>query len=94
VPTRTWTPQEIGTLARQQCPAAIQRLAYLAQHAESEAAQVAACNSLLDRGLGKAVQPVVSDLTVTLRPLAIVSPTGEALRVIDLEPDEDVPGDE
>lgn len=59
---------ELRELARSFGPAAIMRLAELAgfavdadgvkiKGAESEAAQVAATNSLLDRGYGKAVQP-------------------------------------
>lgn len=59
---------EIKALAQSFGPAAIMRLAELAgfavdeqgvriKGAESETAQIAATNSLLDRGYGKAVQP-------------------------------------
>ena len=48
--------QEIKELAKAHGPAVLERLAHLAQKAESEAASVAACNSLLDRAYGKAAQ--------------------------------------
>src|SRR5262249_36616970 len=47
----------------QQCPAAIMRLGCLAESAEREETHVAACNALLDRGVGKPLQPVVSDVS-------------------------------
>jgi len=50
--------QEVKALAQLHAPSAIERLAFLAQKAESEAASVAACNSLLDRAYGKAPQAV------------------------------------
>lgn len=50
---------EIKDIAKQHGPAAIARLADLMMTATSEAAQVAAANSLLDRGYGKAAQPQV-----------------------------------
>lgn len=50
--------REIKELAQSHAPAAIARLAFLAEKAESEAASVAACNSLLDRAYGKAPQAV------------------------------------
>lgn len=55
--------KEVKALAQQHAPEAMARLAFLAQKAESEAASVAACNSILDRAYGKAAQSV--DLTVT-----------------------------
>lgn len=50
--------QEVKALAQLHAPGAIERLAFLAQKAESEAASVAACNSLLDRAYGKAPQAI------------------------------------
>jgi hypothetical protein len=52
---------EIKALAQQFAPDAMTRLAFLAQKAESEAASVAACNSILDRAYGKPSQIVGSD---------------------------------
>jgi hypothetical protein len=53
--------------------AAIMRLGCLAENAEREETHVAACNALLDRGLGKPLQPVVSDVsgskTLSARPI-------------------------
>ena len=55
---------EVRTLAREHGPAAIQELARLAKHAQSEQARISACNALLDRGYGRwlASQPVELDL--------------------------------
>ena len=44
---------QVKALAQKHGPAAIARLAALAQEAESEQAQVAACRELLDRAYGK-----------------------------------------
>lgn len=52
---------EIRGLARQYGEAAMAELARLAVEAESEAARVAACREILDRGYGKAMQPVGGD---------------------------------
>jgi hypothetical protein len=49
---------EINELAQKYGPEAIAELARLATNAESEAARVAACRELLDRGNGRAVQPI------------------------------------
>jgi hypothetical protein len=49
---------EVMELARQYGPGAIAELARLATQAESEAARVAAIKELLDRGYGRAVQPI------------------------------------
>jgi hypothetical protein len=48
---------EIKALAFEIAPKAIAELARLALHAENEAVQVAACKELLDRAIGRAVQP-------------------------------------
>jgi hypothetical protein len=59
-------------------------------HAEREETQLAAIREILDRGLGRAVQPVVSDMTVThMRPIQVVSPSGAQLPIVDI-PDEEV----
>ncbi len=52
---------DVKEAARQHGAAAVERLAYLMMHAESEAAQVAAIKEILDRGYGKATQPVSGD---------------------------------
>jgi hypothetical protein len=49
---------DIKALARVHAPAVIAELARLALHAEGEAARVAAIKELLDRGYGKARQPL------------------------------------
>jgi hypothetical protein len=49
---------EIRDLARLQCPAAIATLTTVMKTSKSEANRVSASNSLLDRGIGKAVQAV------------------------------------
>ena len=59
---------DVKALAGQYTEAAIKRLAHLALHAQSEAAQVAACKELLDRRWGRPSQ-------------AITGPDGEALKV-------------
>jgi hypothetical protein len=48
---------EVKALANKSAPQAIKKLVYLIEHGESEAVQVAACKELLDRAIGKAVQP-------------------------------------
>ena len=48
--------EEVKTLAGQHGPAAIARLAHLMEHATSEAAQVAAASTILDRAYGKPPQ--------------------------------------
>jgi hypothetical protein len=55
------TPDKVSAQVRAAAaaygPKAIAELARLALHATSEAVQVAACKELLDRAIGKAVQP-------------------------------------
>ena|SRR5437899_5714254 len=48
---------EVKALAFESAPKAIKKLAYLIEHGENQAVQVAACKELLDRAIGKAVQP-------------------------------------
>jgi hypothetical protein len=53
------TPTDIRSLARSHGPAALKTLAGIMNEKDAPpAARVAAANSLLDRGWGKAVQPV------------------------------------
>lgn len=52
---------EIKEVARLHGVDAVNRLAHLMMHADSEAAQVAAANSLLDRGYGKAAQALTGE---------------------------------
>ena len=69
------TTAEVKEAAMKYAPAAVKRLAHLMAHAESEAAQVAAANSILDRAMGKPKQalvggdeddaPIKNHLTVT-----------------------------
>jgi hypothetical protein len=54
---------EIKQLAQKYGPEAIAELARLATQAESEAARVAAIKELLDRGYGRAVQPIEGSMT-------------------------------
>lgn len=49
----------VKALAQQHGPDAIERLAHLMMKAESEAAQVAAANAILDRAYGKPKQALV-----------------------------------
>jgi hypothetical protein len=57
---------DIKALAVKHAPAAIKELVRLMTKAESEATRVAAAKELLDRGLGKAAQPIEGDLTVNV----------------------------
>lgn len=43
---------EIGPLARQNCPAALARLVFLMEHAKKECDQIAAACAVLNRGYG------------------------------------------
>ncbi|MTJ81746.1 MAG: hypothetical protein F8N37_12110 [Telmatospirillum sp.] len=53
---------EIRKLAQEHAPAAIEALVEICTNPKaSDAARVAAANSLLDRGLGKPVQPIGGD---------------------------------
>ena len=52
---------EVRQLARQHTALAIQKLAQIAEHGQSEMAQIAAANALLDRGWGRPTQPVSGD---------------------------------
>src|SRR5215510_6679778 len=54
---------EIKELAQKYGPEAIAELARLATKAESEAPRVAAIKELLDRGYGRAVQPIEGSVT-------------------------------
>jgi hypothetical protein len=53
--------EEIRELARAHCPDAIAELARLAVEAKSESARIAAIRELLDRGYGKATQPLAGE---------------------------------
>jgi HEAT repeat protein len=68
------TPREIDvrSLARAYTPIAIQTLGGVAQNSESDGARVSAAIALLDRGWGKAAQPLtgaggVEPIEVTIR---------------------------
>ena len=52
---------ELRDLARTHAPEAVRELARLAMHAKSETPRIAAIRELLDRGFGKATQPIVAD---------------------------------
>ena len=52
---------EVRILCREHVPNVIAELARLALNAESEGARVAAIKELLDRGFGKATQPIDGD---------------------------------
>ena len=51
---------DLRAVAQQHTEAAIARLAYLMEHAESEQAQVAAARELLDRAHGRPAQAIVA----------------------------------
>lgn len=55
VPNKTTAP--IKALALKTAPDVIKELTRLALHSTNEAVRVAACKELLDRAIGKAVQP-------------------------------------
>lgn len=57
---------DVKALAGQYTETALAELGRLAAHAQSEAARVAACNSLLDRGHGKAAQAIEHTGKVTI----------------------------
>jgi hypothetical protein len=58
------TPTEIKSLARAHTKAALTVLAAIMNKQDApESARVAAANSLLDRGWGKATQPIAGDET-------------------------------
>lgn len=52
------TPTEIRSLARAHTEAAINCLVGVMENSTSDPAKVAAANSLMDRGWGKAAQPI------------------------------------
>jgi hypothetical protein len=52
---------EVRELARVHCADAIAELARLALHAKIEAVRIAAIRELLDRGYGKATQPLTGE---------------------------------
>jgi hypothetical protein len=51
-------PIDIRSLARSYTEMAIQSLAGIAQNSPSDSAKVQACEALLNRGWGKAAQPI------------------------------------
>lgn len=78
--------QVIQQLASQHGKAAIKRLAWLMEHAKSEATQVAAAKELLERAYGKSTQPVDLDAdvripAVTAIEFIVVQPNGTRRRV-------------
>lgn len=56
----------LSDLARQHTDAALNVLVQIATTGESEAARVSAANALLDRGYGKATQPIEHDVSADL----------------------------
>lgn len=55
------TPTEIRSLARSHTETAINCLVGILHNSTSDPAKVAAANSILDRGWGKAAQPIDGD---------------------------------
>jgi hypothetical protein len=55
------TPTEIRSLARSHTETALNALVGIVNNSTSDQAKVAAANSLLDRGWGKATQPIDGD---------------------------------
>jgi hypothetical protein len=63
---------DVRSLARSYTDMAIRQLAGIAQNGDKDAARVTACGILLDRGWGKAAQPLTGangseDIQVTIR---------------------------
>lgn len=61
---------EIKEVARKHGAEAIKALVDLMKNAETEAAKVAACKEILDRGYGKAHQHNTNDTNLTVDPIA------------------------
>lgn len=58
---KKFTKHSIEGLAAEHAPAALQALVYVATNGQTEAARVAAANSILDRAFGKARQSVAHE---------------------------------
>ena len=58
--TRNKSTDEIKALAQEHGPKALERLIWLAEHADNQATQVSACREILDRGYGKPIQQTQS----------------------------------
>ena len=68
--------EEIRELARAHCPDAIAELARLAVEAKSESARIAAIRELLDRGYGKATQPLADETRPDKEPIEFTMKIG------------------
>jgi hypothetical protein len=68
---------EIQQLARQHGATAIDALVKIAIKGKSESARVSAAIALLDRGFGKATQPVESDVNLVSYGISAVPMTNE-----------------
>ena len=81
----------IKTIAQQHGPAAIALLARLMKTSKNEQARIAAAKELLDRGYGKATQPLANDPENPLTPLpdkieiVIVDPKGQRVPLPPIE---------
>lgn len=69
---KTTTELDVRSLARGHTEMVIKQLAGIAQHGDKDAARATACAILLDRGWGKAAQPLTGadgsdDIQVTIR---------------------------
>jgi len=64
-PRKTPEVREVEELCKELGPMAVERLAHWAR-SKDPAASVRACQAILDRGFGKAAQPVDSDVTVRM----------------------------
>jgi hypothetical protein len=69
---RTVAELDVRSLARAYTKMAITQLAGIAQNGDKDSARATACGILLDRGWGKAAQPLTGangseDITVTIR---------------------------
>lgn len=62
--------REVQEAARAHTAAAIERLAYIAEHGKSETAQITASVALLDRGWGKPAQTLHATHTLDERDVA------------------------
>lgn len=62
--------RDLAAMAKEHAQVALQTLVEIAQSSDSDAARVAACNSILDRGYGKPRQAVDLGGEVTVKTLA------------------------
>jgi len=87
-PAEIFTPKQLSSYARSYAPGAIRGLATIASSRKApHAARVAAYRELLDRGYGKAMQPIAEELNITVRHVVTgVDRPGDDALVVDADP--------